>query len=319
MVYSRSFERSIIKLGNSMAITFPQEWFQNSDLQEHSKVFVLPVDDDTLIIQRNNYIDSDSILHIDLNKWPSDLSEQLILTAFKLNVDQLYVKYDLKKNKQDYLVMINKLQRKIIGFDYSVLNDNSGIIIRFLLDSTKTTLPEILIELFNTLKEFIIGVLDKSLVIDQGIYQEKFARKYHLGIRLLLATLLKYPKLEGAINRPIIRTLGDRITLLYSRELMNHVLAIKNLPKEMLEKYSQILIDFSDLILSIIEKYNNNIKEELLISFQKKIDKLKKSLDTIDLDIKQEENMIRNVISRFFSICTDLIEISITRILEAKL
>ncbi|MFW9989008.1 MAG: hypothetical protein ACFFC3_10155 [Candidatus Odinarchaeota archaeon] len=319
MVYSRSFERSIIKLGNSMAITFPQEWFQNSDLQEHSKVFVLPIDDDTLIIQKNNYLDSDSILHLDLTKWPSELSEQLILTAFKLNVDKLFVKYNLKKNKQDYLVMINKLQRKIIGFDYSISSDNNGINIRFLLDSTKTTLPEILIELYSTLKEFIIGVLDNSMVIDQGIYQEKFDRKYHLGIRLLLGTLLKYPKLEGSINRPIIRTLGDRITLLYSKELMNYALKLKNVPKEILDKYSLILIDFSDLILSIIEKYNNNIKEVLLISFQKKIDKLKKSLDTIDLEIKQEENMIRNIISRFFSICTDLIEISITRILEAKL
>ena len=319
MADSKNYERSVIKLGNSMAITFPQEWFSKTQLQEHSKVLVFPIDEETLIIHRNNYKKGESILSVDLRDWPSKLTEQLILTAFKLNVDKLYLTCEIEKDKKAYYDMVNKLHRKIIGFDSSIVDDGNGICIRFLLDTAKTSLPEILIELFDTLKEFINSILDRSLDINQNIYKEKFARKYNLGLRALLQTLLKFPDLSTAVNRPIVRTLGDRITLLYTKELMDYTSQLINLPKEILDKYSQILIRISVLLYNVVEEYNKNVQDTTLLNFQTDYDKLNNLFSLINFENNNKDTLIRGIISRFFSICKDLIGISMTRILEAKL
>ena len=319
MTENKNYERSIIKLGNSMAVTFPQDWFTKTHLKEHSKVHVFPIDEDTLIIHGNNYKEGESIMEVNLHEWPTNLAEQLVLTAFKLNVDQLHLKCDVEKYKKEYYDLVNKLQRKIIGFDSSIVPDNKEICIRFLIDSTKTSLPDILIELYKTLGEFINSVLDSSSEINQDIYKERFSRKYYMGLRALLQTLLKYPSLKDRVNRPIVRTLGDRITLLYAKELKDYASQLINLPKEILNKYSKILVGISELLLKIVEKYNKDDQENILLKLQTDSDNIYGLFNSLDFKTNENEMMIRGIISRFFSISKDLIGISITRILEAKL
>ncbi|MFX1366035.1 MAG: AbrB/MazE/SpoVT family DNA-binding domain-containing protein [Promethearchaeota archaeon] len=318
MADSKNYERSVIKLGNSMAITFPQEWFNKTHLKEHSKVSVFPIDDETILIHKNNYKKGESVIKLDLKDWSSNLFEELILTAFKLSVDKLYLKFEVEKNNKDYYDMVNNLQRKIIGFDSSIISEGNEICIQFLLDLRRISLPEILIELFNIINDFINSVIDKSSVVNQDIYKEKFSRKYNLGLRILLHTLLKYPNLNNVVNRPIVRTLGDRITLLYSKELMDYAFQLKNLPINILDKYSHILKRISVLLLKIVQKYNN-IQEKTLFSFQKEIDDINSLFSSSNSENDKEEIIIRRIISKFLSICKDLIGISITRILEAKL
>ena len=45
------YVRSVIKLGNSKAITFPQDWAINADLVEKSEVSLYPLDEKTIIIR----------------------------------------------------------------------------------------------------------------------------------------------------------------------------------------------------------------------------------------------------------------------------
>ncbi len=317
MAKIKNYERSVIKLGNSMAITFPQEWFINTPLKEHSKVLVYPINDDTLVIHRNNFKEGPSILKLDVSKWPSKLIEQVILTAFKLNIEELFLNYNFF-NKQDYYDMVNKLQRELIGFDSSISEEKNEICIRFLLDSSKTKLPEILIEIFRIFKEFMENLMDESLNLEESTYLEKFSRKYYLGMRSLIGTLLKYPDLEISIKRPIIRTLGDRITILYSKELMDYAFQLMKLPKNILKKYSELLIEISKLYLKIIEKYNN-INTDTMWEFQSTLDVLADDFKKIEYENNLEDTKIRGIIERYFTIFVDLLEITITRVIESEI
>ena len=314
---SKDYERNVIKLGNSMAITFPQEWFCKTELREHSKVHVFPLNEGTLIIHSDGYNNGLSELRLDVSQWPSNLIEQIILTAFKLNIEKLYLKYNFD-NKQDYYKLINKLQREIIGFDSNFLNgDTNEICIRFLLDTSQTTLPEILIEIFNMFKEFMETLIKNNMNVNKSIYIEKFTRKYHLGMRILLGTLMKYPKLEQMVSRPIIRTLGDRITILYAKELMQYAYQLIKLPKELLTKYSNLLIQLSNLFLVIIKEYND-IHPETLWEFQDTLDSLIRTFREIKSKENPEEINIRRIVDRYFAISDNLMEIAITRVIESK-
>ena len=43
--------RSIIKLGNSKAITFPQEWADRAGLEYKSEVIIYPIDDSSVVVK----------------------------------------------------------------------------------------------------------------------------------------------------------------------------------------------------------------------------------------------------------------------------
>ena len=176
-----------------MAITFPQEWFSKTRLKEHSKVTVFPLNKDSIIIHSNGYKERPSVLRLDITKWPSNLIERIILTAFKLNVDKLYLKCDSER-KSEYYNLFNRLQRYLIGLDSNIFNGKEDeIYIRFMLDSSKMSLLEILIEIFNTFREFTESLIKGDIRDIETIYLEKFARKYHLGMRILLGIMIKYP------------------------------------------------------------------------------------------------------------------------------
>ncbi len=314
---NKNYERNVIKLGNSMAITFPQEWFSKTNLKEHSKVIVYPFNDDTLIIHSYGYKEELSELNLDIREWPSNLIEQVILTAFKLNIEKLYLKYNFK-DKQDYYNLINKLQRKIIGFDSNFLNgDDNEICIRFLLDTSQTTLPEIIVEIFNMFKEFMETLIENNFDVKKSIFIEKFARKYYLGMRILLGTLNKYPNMEQMVKRPIIRTLGDRISILYAKQVMDYAYQLIKFSKEILTKYSDLLIEISNFFLLIIKGYND-IKLETLWEFQNNLDSLKKNYVKIKYDENPEEINIWRIIDSYFNILDNLMELTITRVIESN-
>ncbi len=317
MKEKKNYERSVIKLGNSMAITFPQEWYNNSGLKERSKVFVYPLNHNTIIIHGDQRRKDTSILKVNAFEWPQEFTKQLVLTAFKLNIDKLFLKYN-PNAKQNYYNLTDILQRELIGFDTSITNGDNEYCISFLLDISRSTVPDILIELFTIFDEFIENLLDKSIKIKEGLYLENFSRKYHLGMRVLISTLLKYPDYNILGKRPIIRTLGDRVTFLYAKELMEYAFQLVKVPNNILEKYSNTLSKISKLYLQIIKTYND-IKLEVLRELQKSLELLNENFEKIKFEINLDEVKIRNIIARFFSIFDDLLEISITRVLETEL
>ena len=160
-------------------------------------------------------------------------------------------------------------------------------------------------------------LIKNNMNVNKSIYIEKFTRKYHLGMRILLGTLMKYPKLEQMVSRPIIRTLGDRITILYAKELMQYAYQLIKLPKELLTKYSNLLIQLSNLFLVIIKEYND-IHPETLWEFQDTLDSLIRTFREIKSKENPEEINIRRIVDRYFAISDNLMEIAITRVIESK-
>ena len=45
------YVRRVIKLGNSYAMTFPQDWATQSELKEKTEIFLFPLDEKTLVIK----------------------------------------------------------------------------------------------------------------------------------------------------------------------------------------------------------------------------------------------------------------------------
>ena len=67
------YKRSIIKLGNSKAITFPQEWTEIAKLKEKSEITLYPIDSKTLIIHAQEDKDQKKVYRLDSTTIPIKL------------------------------------------------------------------------------------------------------------------------------------------------------------------------------------------------------------------------------------------------------
>ena len=306
------YVRSIISLGNSKAMTFPQEWTNLANLEEKSEVKLYPIDEKTLVIRSGDGSEPKH-LHID-DQWPLDLVKQAIISAFKLNVDEIFIKYS-EKTEDIINEKLIELGSELIGLDFKNIVDQNEFYIRFLVDPSKTTFYETLMDLTNVFSTIIKNIVEGTKKKNELLLAE-LDKKYHLGRRILITGLSDFPS-KGLRKTPIIRFLGDRVLLLYVRDFIKEALILKLISLEKIKKYSNLLLKIPNLLLEIVKKYDN-INLESITEFHSYINNLKTMLNDIKAkSTDNEELQVRNIINYYLNSFKNFFDIGITRFIES--
>ena len=313
------YVRSVIKLGNSKAITFPQDWAINADLVEKSEVSLYPLDEKTIIIRAFDKENPKTIFRIDANVWSMNLIKQAIISAFKLNIDEIYIKYN-DKNQEKVNKLLIGLRSEIIGIDFKNINETNEFLINFLLDTSKTSFSkDVLSDLSNVFTTVINNIIEGNIRKDNQLILDEIDRRYSLGRRILITGLADYPISKGYKNFPIIRFLGDRVILLYIRDFINEALILQLISNTVIQKYSEILVRIPRLLNEIIKNYDN-INLDSISEFHEYLLKLRGMLEDIELDESNiEEQQVRNAIRYFLNSFDNFFDIGITRLIEAEI
>jgi len=324
----KKYVRSIIKLGNSKAITFPQEWTKLAELKDKSEikegeiigaseVSLYPIDDKSILIRVSDKEREQTVLRLNGNKWPLKLIKQAIISAFKINVDEIYVKYN-EDNQEDLYELLINLQREIIGFDFKNLSDTQDYYINFLLDTSKAPFQDVLMDLANIFHTIIKNVIEGTNKKSNNLLLTEIGRKYSLGRRILVTGLSEYPTSKGYRNMPVIQFLGNRVVLLYVRDFINESLNLHNFSKDIIAKYSDLLSRIPSLLISMINNYDN-INLKTISEVQDDLINLDSILDKIHLGETFEELEIRNTIKYFLNSFQTFFDIGITRLIEFEI
>jgi len=308
------YERNIIKLGNSKAITFPQEWTNKAKLEEKSVVSLYPIDKNTLIVRTRDMEDVKVVFELDSKEWPEKLIKQAIISAFKLNTDEVLIKYDNENQNSLYKLLID-LRREIIGFDFKDISNNNQYSIKFLLDSSKTNFLDVLLDLANVfhtiISDFISGVSNKN----KDLLRDEIDRKYSLGKRILITGLSNYPLSKQ--QSPIIRFLGNRVVLLYIREFINQVLNSPIPDISIAGKYLALLGSIPELLIEFIRFYHE-INLAKISRFHEQLSELQSKLDAIE-DTVDQKCHLGNLIQYYLNSFINFFDIAITRLVEAQI
>lgn len=313
----KKYKRSIINLGNSKAITFPQDWTNIAKLKAKSEVALYPLDDKTLVVQSADSKQRKTVFRLDASEWPMNLLRQAIISAFKLNVDEIYIKFN-KQNQDDLYAQLIELRKEIIGLDFKIL-DTQEFYVNFLLDSKKTDVPEVLSDLTHVFTSIISNLLKGTIKKNNEMLLAEIDRKYSLGTRILITGLSEYPISSGYRKFPIIRFLGDRVILLYIRDFINEALNLQHIPEQIIDKYSQILKTVSELLKEIVNNYQK-IDLNAISNFQSELKKLCDSLQDTDYkEDHQEEIQLRDIIKYFLNGFRNFFDIGITRLIEKEI
>lgn len=310
------YKRSIIKLGNSKAITFPQEWTHIAKLEEKSEITLFPVDDKTLVVRTQEKGESKTVYNLDGSKMPIKLVRQAIISAFKLNVDDIYLKYT-SSNKEELYELLIELRREIIGIDFKDIAKRNEFYINFLLDASKTTFHEVLEDLVNVFETIIVNIVKGEPEKISELLLDEIDRKYSLGTRILITGLAEYP--VSRTRFPIIRFLGDRVVLLYIRDFINEALInLQGIPNEVISKFSGLLLKVPNLLNDLIKNYNN-INLESISAFQEYLIKLQDQLENTEFGTDQTRCHIKNVIQYYLNSFKNFFDIAITRMIESDI
>jgi len=309
------YKRSIIRLGNSKAITFPQEWTKLAELKEKSEITLYPIDDKTLVIRSLEKGEEHRVYRMDGIQMPIKLVRQAIMSAFKLNIDDIYLKYDSEKKQELYELLIN-LRREIIGIDFKDIPESNEFYINFLLDASKTAFYDVIEDLVSVFHAIMKNIVEGSDNKTSDLLLDEIERKYSLGTRILITGLSKYPISSSEL--PTIRFLGDRVVLLYIRDFINEALVnFKDIPHKIIKKYEDLLMKIPNLLQELIKNYNN-INLETISEFQEYIFNLEKALEEKEFESDQVICHIRNVIKYYLRGFSVFFDIAITRMIESK-
>ncbi|MBN1800937.1 MAG: AbrB/MazE/SpoVT family DNA-binding domain-containing protein [Candidatus Lokiarchaeota archaeon] len=323
--FKDKYVRNIIKLGNSKAVTFPQEWAEAADLKEKSEVIMYPINDRNIIIATRED-EQKRVLRINPVKsgkeWTLALLNQAIISAFKLNVDEIYIKYNQNIKQKLYELLI-KLRQEIIAIDFKDIVESNEFYIIFLLDTSKTDLIDVLKDLAMVFKTIIESIIESSKkkgakieIANYELIMAEIDRKYSLGTRILITGLSGYHLSKGYRNLPIIRFLGNRVVLLYIRDFINEAFRFLKLPSETVNKYSSLLIKIPNLLQNLIKNFDN-INEETVSKFQVFLSELNQELESIEHDEQlAPELQFRNIVKYYLNAFTNFFDIGITRMIQ---
>ncbi|MFX1256797.1 MAG: hypothetical protein ACFFAN_02980 [Promethearchaeota archaeon] len=314
MTIEKKYERSVIKLGNSMAMTFPREWFKTTNLKEHSKIFIYPINDNTLILNTIEKKKKKLILKIDGCKWYVELIKQLIISAFRLNVDKLYLKYNDRNYKRLYIIL-TELQRQLIGLDFQNLNTSQKFCIKFLVDSSKITLREVLLDLMNLCEIFIKKIFEDKNENNYDILMEEYLRRYHLGTRIIVYSISQNHYINNNLNSSTIQFLTDQVALLQLKEFIYNTLKLKELPKNLIIKYSEFLKKFPKFLTDLIKNYNE-IDLQTIQHIGENLVNLRFEFDELLVEMNIEKLQLKSIIECYFKIIEDFISIYLNKALD---
>ncbi|GAG64129.1 unnamed protein product, partial [marine sediment metagenome] len=310
------YVRSVIKLGNSKAITFPQDWTEKAGLKEKSEVIIYPIDESSIVIKTADKDKQKTILNIGL-EWPIELIKQALISGFKLDVDEIYIKYS-NKNQDEIFDLLTQLRGEIIGMDMKELPDTSQFLIYFLTDTSKMTIKDVLMELINTFSRIISNVIEGKTKKNNELLLSEIDRKYSLGRRILITGLSDYPVSKGYRNLPVIQFLGNRVVLIYVKDFINESLNLQYFPSSIIKKYSDLLTRIPSLLIDIVNNYDN-INLNTISEFHDELNNLSSIFNKIKPGDTFEDLELRKSIQYFLNSFQNFFDIGITRLIETEI
>lgn len=330
-------QRNIIKLGSSLAVTFPKEFFKSfrmdeSDDDEGFKnviVHAYKVDPNSILIKKFKAELEQQCLDLDMNSFPIELLENLLISAKKLNVNEINITYQ-EKDYDKCLEIVNKFGSPIHSENKMTL-DLSRIYKEFKFSDQ-------VMGMIKNFSKIIDHIMDEGKIIDSDMkktietYLKSIDSSYHEALRVLIIRLKNYYLWEdhpdenqaGTGMSNIINTLGNRVLIAYLKDIS---VAAANLfyskSSKEIGKYLPIIKSFSDLLKEEVE---------LLLSptIQDKIDEINNYKNHV-LDIRKKYNklvpdknqnypineyIINSIIDHIFDIIIELVGIILTRWIE---
>ncbi len=317
----KKYSRSVIKLGNSKAITFPQEWVTFINIQEGSEIFLYLIDKDTLAVRASELDEKKKSFSIDPINWPSELVKKALIGAFKLNVDEVHLKYT-QTNENVLFMVLTELKKEIIGIDFRKVPENKEYRIHFLIDTSRTSIKEVIVDMIDIFERIIEFCVQGDLEKNYSYLSEEIERKYSLGTRILITGLQNYISINIVSDTPhIIQYLGHRIGILYLRDLIQKSLEIKFIQNgDLIKRYSSFLKQIPNFLKKIIEPYFEKEKSfEAKVKLQKDLYNLNENLDSIKNQDETFEQELRRTCEFYLNSLDNFLDIAVTRVIESKI
>ncbi len=314
--FKEKYVRSVIKLGNSHAITFPQDWTKEANLKEKSEVTIYPIDESSIVIKTGDREKQKTVLNINL-EWSIDLIKQALISAFKLDVNEIYIQFS-NKNQDNIFDLLTQLRGEMIGMDFKELPDTNQFLVYFLTDTSKKTFKDVLMELINTFNRIINNVIEGKSKKNNELLLAEIDRKYSLGRRILITGLSDYPVSKSYRNLPVIQFLGNRVVLIYVRDFINEALNLQHFPSNLLKKYFNLLIIIPKLLIDIVNDYDN-INLDTISDFYDELNNLSSKFTEIKPGETFEELELRNSIKYFLNSFQNFFDIGMTRLIETEI
>ena len=314
--FKEKYVRSVIKLGNSHAITFPQDWTKEAKLKEKSEVTIYPIDESSIVIKTGDKEKQKTVLNISL-EWTIDLIKQALISAFKLDVNEIYIQLS-NKNHDDIFDLLTQLRGEMIGMDFKELPDTNQFLVYFLTDTSKKTFKDVLMELINTFSRIINNVIEGKTKKNNELLLAEIDRKYSLGRRILITGLSDYPVSKSYHNLPVIQFLGNRVVLIYVKDFINESLNLQHFPSTVIKNYSDLLIKIPKLLIDIVNNYDN-INLDTVSKFYDDLNNLRSIFTKIKPGDTFEEVELRNSIKYFLNSFQNFFDIGMTRLIETEI
>lgn len=330
-------QRNIIKLGSSLAVTFPKEFFKSFRMDDKDDdegfknivVHAYKVDPNSILIKKYKADLEQQRLDIDTNSFPIELLENLLISARKLNVNEINIYYQ-EKDYDKCLEIVNKFGSPVHSENKMTL-DLSKIYKEFKFSDQ-------VMGMIKNFSKIIDHIMDEGKIIDSDMkkiietYLKSIESSYNEALRVLIIRLKNYYLWEdhpeegqsGFGMSNIINTLGNRVLIAYlkdvsvaaanlfyskaSKEIAKYLPIIKIFP-DLLKEEVELLL--SPLIQSKIEEINN---------YKTRVLEIRKKYNRLVPDKNQNypinEYIINSIIDHIFDIIIELIGIILTRWIE---
>ncbi|MHA1821160.1 MAG: hypothetical protein ACTSVC_11845, partial [Promethearchaeota archaeon] len=305
-------ERTIIKLGSSFAVTFPA-YFLESFKNEMGNikgisVHAYKIDDQTILLKKYRAESEKYVLEIDMNKFPINLLENILISAKKLNIHQLDIIYpdDLYER---CLEIMNKLNLTPFHSQNKMTLDLSRKI------DSNFKFSEQVRSMVKNFSKIIQLTLDPNHKSPKSIeiFLTSINSNFNEALRVLIYHLNNYYLFEKEKNLEvgstrIINMLGNRVLISKIQDIANQTSNLywyKETPE--FKKYKQIIEKFPQLLDKEIEFFldeSEGSEITLLNSLYCQINDVKNILTQIlEKHKDSEKNVNEEIIIRIINIC----------------
>ncbi|MHA1342323.1 MAG: hypothetical protein ACTSRZ_21395 [Promethearchaeota archaeon] len=325
--------RNIIKLGSSYAITFPREFIlsftenNNEDTLKSMKVYIYKLDNNSLIVRKNQIESEEQTLQININDLTIELLEEILNSAKKLNIQQVKILY----KEEDYercLEIVNKFGAPVHSNNTMTLDLSRDYRTFNFRDQINGMLKN-----FSKIIENIITPSNKNAKETQRLintYMKSIETSFQEALRILIFKLRYYYiwrqeedyNASGMSN--IVNILGNRVLLSILMDISLGAAGLvysKDTPE--IKKYLLIIKEFPNIVKEGIDlMLSSNIKDLLdnVYQYELKIENLKKEYQKIVPDdinkFSVNEKVITSMIEFVFNNLKEIFNIILTRWIE---
>jgi len=290
------FVRRLQKIGSSILVSLPKEWVDENNLEKSSQV-ELETGQNSISITTDKGLKQTKELKI---SYPLPKNENIVADitgAYLLGYDLIRINSNTIIPGEDREKIRNSM-RRLVGMEI-VEEDSSHINMQFLLDSTTLNPAKILKRMSSIALGMFEDVLNGLISEDKTNLQTlsnrdvEVNRQYFLLVRLIRSTLVD-ARLANIYNLENIDVLDYRIAANLLENAGDTIVELADsiydseVSKEQLKRIYDIVKSFEDIAEKSIDAFIKHDRRlaidaiELYRIYQKKLSKLKMSLDNQD-------------------------------------